>query len=253
MSAKDAYAYLAKLSADKRATLEKVRKAIRAAAPDSEEGMSYGMPAFIQGKPIAGYSASAAHCSYFPMSGSVTAQLADELEGYEVSKGGFRFPIGKPPPARLIRKLVKARLAEIDAPKKTPAKKVAKTVDGGDVDMLLRGLKHPLKKEIEAVRLIILGASAAVSGGAKWNAPSFRTEKDWFATINLRAKESVEVIFHLGAKARADLKAFKIADPKGLIKWLGKDRAMVTLGAGRDIPANRKALEAIVRAWLKVL
>ena len=98
MSTKDADAYLAKLSADKRATLEKVRQAIRAAAPEAVEGLSYGMPAFIQGKPIAGYSASAAHCSYFPMSGAITAQFEDELANYEVSKGGFKFPIGKPPP-----------------------------------------------------------------------------------------------------------------------------------------------------------
>lgn len=110
---------------------------------------------------------------------------------------------------------------------------------------------HPLNKEIEAVRRIILGASTAISEGVKWNAPSFRTEKDWFATVNLRSKESVQVIFHLGAKKRADLKAFKVADPNGLMKWLGLDRAMVTLGAGRDIPANKKALEAIVRAWIK--
>ncbi len=111
MSAKDADAYLAKLSADKRATLEKVRQAIRAAAPDAEEGISYGMPAFIQGKPIAGYNASANHCSYFPMSGAITAQFEDELAKYEVSKGGFRFAIGKPPSAALIKRLVRARLA----------------------------------------------------------------------------------------------------------------------------------------------
>lgn len=249
MSAKDADAYLAKLSADKRATLEKVRQAIRAAAPKAEEGMSYGMPAFIQGKPIAGYSASASHCSYFPMSGAVTAQLADELARYEVSKGGFRFPIGKPPPATLIRKLVKARLAEIQA--SAAPKKAAKTAKTSGVEALLAPLKHPLKTEIEAVRLIILGASKEISDGVKWNAPSFRTEKEWFATINLGAKDSVQVIFHLGAKARPDLKAFKVADPNGLMKWLGKDRAMVTLGAGRDILVNRKALEAIVRAWIK--
>ena len=113
MSAKDADAYLAKLSADKRATLEKVRQAIRAAAPEAVEGISYGMPAFIQGKPIASYNASASHCSYFPMSGAITAQFEDELAKYEVSKGGFKFAIGKPPPATLIRRLVKARLAEI--------------------------------------------------------------------------------------------------------------------------------------------
>ncbi|MFO1016427.1 MAG: DUF1801 domain-containing protein [Hyphomonadaceae bacterium] len=249
MSAKDADAYLAKLSADKRATLEKVRKAIRAAAPDAEEGLSYGMPAFIQGKPIAGYSASAAHCSYFPMSGAITAQLAEDLAKYEVSKGGFKFPIGKPPPATLIRKLVKARLAELEAPK--PAKKAAKkSVDDG-VAAYLKTLKHPLKKEIEAVRLIILGVSPAIIEGIKWDVPSFRTEKEWFATFNVRSQTSVQLVFHLGAKTRPDLKAFKLADPNGLVKWLGKDRAMVMLGAGRDIAANRKAFEAIVRAWIK--
>lgn len=253
MSAKGADAYLAKLSADKRATLEKVRKAIRAAAPDAEEGMSYGMPAFIQGKPIAGYNASASHCSYFPMSGAITAQFADDLKKYEVSKGGFRFPIGKPPPVTLIRKLVKARLAEIEAA--TPVKQAAKkAVEADDaVAAYLRSLKHPLKKEIEAVRLIILGVSPAIGEGIKWNVPSFRTEEEWFATFNVRSKESVQLILHLGAKTRPDLKAFKLTDPNGLMKWLGKDRALVTLGAGRDIPANRKALEAIVRAWIKQL
>jgi 3-methyladenine DNA glycosylase AlkD/uncharacterized protein YdhG (YjbR/CyaY superfamily) len=147
MSAKDADAYLAKLSADKRATLEKVRQAIRAAAPDAAEGLSYGMPAFIQGKPIAGYNASAEHCSYFPMSGAITAKLAVDLKQYEVSKGGFRFPIGKPPSAVLIRKLVQARLAEIGAvaTKKTPAKKAkaapAKAA-GPDAKTVLAELKR---------------------------------------------------------------------------------------------------------------
>jgi len=250
--ASDADAYLAKLSADKRATLEKVRKAIRAAAPDAKEGMSYGMPAFIQGKPIAGYSASAAHCSYFPMSGAVTAQLADALKGYDVSKGGFRFPIGKPPSAALIRKLVKARLAEIEAtakPRKAPAKKAAKKAE--DVDALMATLEHPLKQDIEAVRRTILGAAPGVSEAVKWNSPSFRTEKDFFATINLRAKDQVQVVLHLGAKVRPDMKAFKVVDPNGLLTWLGKDRAMASLGAGRTLTANKKALEAIVRAWVK--
>lgn len=253
MSARDADAYLAKLSADKRATLEKVRKAIRAAAPDAEEGVSYGMPAFFQGKPIAGYSASAKHCSYFPMSGAITARLADELKHYEVSKGGFRFPIGKPPSATLIRKLVKARLAEIETVAR--AKKVVSTASegAGEVRAYLKALKHPLKKEIEAVRLIILGVSPAIGEGIKWNAPSLRAEKRWFATFNVRSQQSVQLIFHLGAKTRPDLKSFNVADPRGLMRWLGRDRALVTLGAGRDIPTNRKALEAIVRAWIKHL
>lgn len=249
---RDPDAYLAKLNADKRATLEKVRASIRAAAPKAKEGMSYGMPAFIQGKPIAGYSASAAHCSYFPMSGAITTQLADELEGYEVSKGGFRFPIGKPPSAALIKKLVKARLAEIEATEKPKAAaKQAAKASPGEVDVLMRALDHPLKKDIEIARRIMLGAAPGISEGVKWNAPSFRTEKAYFATIHLRAKDQVQVILHLGAKVRPDLKAFKVADPSGLMKWLGKDRAMVSLGAGRALAANRKALKAIVRAWVK--
>ncbi|MGD9967239.1 MAG: DUF1801 domain-containing protein [Hyphomonadaceae bacterium] len=251
MAFRNAEAYLAGLSANKRATLEKVRRAIRAAAPKAKEGMSYGMPAFLQGKPIAGYSASAGHCSYFPMSGAITAKFADELAKYEVSKGGFRFPIGKPPSAALIRKLVQARLAEIEEAKLVKKSVRKSAADGDAIAAYLKALKHPLKKEIEAVRLIILGVSPSISEGIKWNVPSFRTEKAWFATFNVRSHDSVRLIFHLGAKTRPGLKAFKIADPKGLIRWLGKDRAMVTLGSGRDIPANRKALEAIVRAWIQ--
>ena len=115
----------------------------------------------------------------------------------------------------------------------------------------LRDLDHPLTKEIKAVRLIVLGASGTIREGIKWKVPSFRTEKEWFATFNVRKKDGVQLVFHLGAKTRPDLKGFKLADPKGLMKWLGKDRALVTLGAGRDIPANKKALEAIVRAWIQ--
>jgi len=75
--------------------------------------VSYGLPAFIQGKPIAGFGASANHCAYYPMSGAVIETLSGDLKGYETSKGAIRFPVGKPLPATLIRKLVKARLAEI--------------------------------------------------------------------------------------------------------------------------------------------
>lgn len=252
----DPDAYLATLSADRRATLEKVRKAIRAAAPEAEEGLSYGVPAFIQGKPIAGYAAGADHCSYYPMSGAVIRVLAAELEGYETSKGAIRFPVGQPPPATLIRRLVKARLAEIAAgstPKTAAGKRTVKPSGREDpaVTAYLRDLEHPLKKDIEVVRRIVLGVRPTIREGIKWNAPSFRTAKEYFATVNVRARESVQLILHLGARVRSDQKAFKIADPEGLLKWLDEDRALVTLGAGPDIPAHRAAFEAIVRAWIR--
>lgn len=260
-------AYLAALSPEQRATLEKVRTAIRAAAPRAEEGMSYGMPAFIQGRPVAGYGASAKHCAFYPMSGTVISTLAEDLAGYDTSKGAIRFPIGKPPPATLVRKLVKARLAEIAAAKTPAANTRPATRDGAakrgivakatqtnpEVVSFLRTLEHPLKKEVAAVRTAILGANPHIREGIKWNAPSFRTEKDYFATIHLRSFDEVQVVLHRGAKARRNEQPLEIADPHGLLKWLGKDRALMKLGAGRTVTANRAALEAIVRAWVELV
>jgi uncharacterized protein YdhG (YjbR/CyaY superfamily) len=108
------------LSDDKRAALEKLRKAIRAAAPKAEEGFSYGLPAFrLDGKPLAGFGASANHCAFYPMSGSIVEAHGDELTGYDRSKGTIRFPPDKPLPAALVRKLVKARIAEIKRSQET--------------------------------------------------------------------------------------------------------------------------------------
>ena len=110
--------YLADVPEPARTTLSKVRESIRAAAPpDATEGFSYGLPAFIHKKAIAGYAAFAKHCAYFPMSGRVIAELKDDLTNYETSKGGIKFPSNKPLPAALIKKLVKARLAEIEKKK----------------------------------------------------------------------------------------------------------------------------------------
>jgi uncharacterized protein YdhG (YjbR/CyaY superfamily) len=105
--------YLAALPPDKRAALQKVRRAVHAAAPGAEECISYGMPAFrLNGKLIAGFRAAADHCSYHPMSGETVATLAADLAKYETSRGTIRFPARDGLPATLVRKLVKARIAE---------------------------------------------------------------------------------------------------------------------------------------------
>lgn len=109
-------AYLDDLPADARATLEEVRTAIRSAAPDAQEKIGYGMPGFyLDGHPLTYYAAFKAHCSLFPGSAEVVRTFAKELTGYEVAKGTIRFPIGKPPPATLIRKIVKERIRENQA------------------------------------------------------------------------------------------------------------------------------------------
>ena len=105
--------YLAALSDEQRTGLEKLRKSVRAAAPQAEECISYGIAAFrFNGKPLVGFGASAKHCSFYPMNGSTVAAFQDELKNYDTSKGTIRFPAAKPLPAALVRKLVKARIAE---------------------------------------------------------------------------------------------------------------------------------------------
>jgi uncharacterized protein YdhG (YjbR/CyaY superfamily) len=107
--------YLAALPEDVRATLEKIRQAIKAAAPMATEKISYGMPSFHHQGYLVYYAAWKNHCSFFPASNAVMEEFAKELERYDVSKGTIRFPIGKPLPATLVKKLVKARLREIAA------------------------------------------------------------------------------------------------------------------------------------------
>jgi hypothetical protein len=133
------------------------------------------------------------------------------------------------------------------AARKTP-KKAAPAAEGR-VDAFMRVLVHPLHADIEAVRKIVLGADASISDGVKWNSLSFR-RSDWFATVNLRSKDAVQLVFHTGAKVK-DTPELKIPDPAGLMLWVAKDRALVTLGSGKTLKANAKAFEAIVKAWLK--
>src|SRR5216683_3901950 len=105
--------YLAAVSDDKRAALEKLRKTIRAAVPKAEECISYGLAAFrLDGKPLVAFGATANHCAFFPMSSSTVAAHKDELEDFETSKGTIRFQADKPLPVALVRKLVRARIAE---------------------------------------------------------------------------------------------------------------------------------------------
>ena len=111
--------YLASVPADRRAALQKLRTAIRAAAPRAEEGSSYGLPAFrLDGRPLVCFSASANHCSFFPMSPAVIKANAAALKNYATSKGTIRFTAERPLPSGLVRRIVKARLAELTKARK---------------------------------------------------------------------------------------------------------------------------------------
>jgi uncharacterized protein YdhG (YjbR/CyaY superfamily) len=105
--------YLASLPAGSRAALEKLRKTIKAAAPEATETISYQMPAFKDGgRPLVSYAAFKDHCSLFPMSTKVIEGHLDELKPYFSGKGTIRFTPDKPLPAALVKKIVKARIEE---------------------------------------------------------------------------------------------------------------------------------------------
>jgi len=104
--------YLAALSEDKRAALEKLRKTIKAAAPKAEECISYQLAAFRQNGMLVALGATANHCAFYLMSSSTVEAHKDELKDYDTSKGTIRFQADKPLPVALVRKLVKARIAE---------------------------------------------------------------------------------------------------------------------------------------------
>lgn len=106
--------YLAGVPKEARATLEKLRKTIKAAAPKATEVISYQMPMYKQNGMVVGFAAFKDHCSIFPGSAVIDAHK-EELKHYDTSKGTIRFPANKPLPAALVKRLVKARIAENEA------------------------------------------------------------------------------------------------------------------------------------------
>jgi len=102
--------YLKTVPRSARAALERLRRTIKAAAPEATEVISYGIPSFKHHGYLVGFAAFKNHCSFFP--GTALNAFKQELASYETSKGTIRFTADKPLPAALVRKLVKARVAQ---------------------------------------------------------------------------------------------------------------------------------------------
>ena len=114
MSKQEVEDYLAKVGEPRRATLQKLRQTIRDILPDAEEVISYGMPGFrLNGNVVVGFAAFKNHLAYLPHSGSVFNELRDDLAGYTSTEGSLHFPIDKPLPKALVKKLIAVRLRQV--------------------------------------------------------------------------------------------------------------------------------------------
>jgi|SRR5579863_1036721 len=118
-SPKNVEEYLAAVPEPARSTLNKVRAAIRSTVPpEATEVISYQIPTFRYEGMLVAFAAFAKHCSFFPMSKAVMETFKDELKPFPKSTGTIRFPVDKPLPAALVKKMVKARLAEKERKKR---------------------------------------------------------------------------------------------------------------------------------------
>lgn len=113
-AAKDVDAYLAALPDEQRTALQEVRQTIKAAAPEAAEAISYGIPGYKhKGKPLIHFGAAKNHCAIY--GAAVAESDKEDLKGYDISKGTIRFSPDEPLPAALVERLVRARMAEIEA------------------------------------------------------------------------------------------------------------------------------------------
>ncbi len=230
---------LAAMTPEARAAIETLRRRVHALAPDAVECISYGLPAFkLHGKGLLAFGGWKKHCSLYPMSGRVLSELAADVAKYEVEKGTVRFPPAKPLPVVLLKKILKVRTAEIES--KTKPKT-------SDVDAWMKSVKSaPRREKIERLRALIRSVHPSIVEGVKWNSPSFRTT-EWFATINTHGPRSLRLILHAGAKKGATM---TVPDPKGLLKWLGPDRALVEFASLDELESKAAAVKTLVKAWI---
>ena len=115
---KDVDEYLARVPEPARSTLNKVREVIRSAVPpETTETISYGIPAFKYKGVLVWFAAFSDHCSLFPTA-SVIEMFKKELQGYTISEGTIQFPTDKPLPSALVRKMVKARVEQMESKKR---------------------------------------------------------------------------------------------------------------------------------------
>ncbi len=255
----DIDAYIAQFPKQVQAALQKIRKTIKAAAPQAEEVISYQMPAFKYHGVLVYFAAWKNHIGFYPVTSVITA-FKDELKHYLVSKGTIQFPLDTPLPLALISNIVKYRVVENETkladrkkPKAAPIKtssqketvieknisktKAAKLTDEEQVNNWLDKLDPVVKEEINAIRNIIKKASPKLSERIKWNAPSYHFNQADLLTFGPYKKDKILLVFHHPA-------VVKITSP--LLEGDYKDRRLLYFKNKAEATKNKKELTRII-------
>lgn len=119
------------------------------------------------------------------------------------------------------------------------------------VDEFLDALDHTRRSEVQQIRLAILAAEPEITETVKWNAPNFRFEEVDRVAFKLQPRDSVQLIFHRGARIRDDQDKFRFDEPTGLLKWLSPDRGVVTLSDADETGRLQEAVSDLVRRWVR--
>lgn len=120
-----------------------------------------------------------------------------------------------------------------------------------EVSQFLDELEHPLKKEIEQIRKIVLSADKRLTENIKWNAPNFCFEGDDRITTRIHPPKQIQLIFHRGAKVQQLPTDKLITDDSGILTWKTNDRAVATFTSMTDIKSKSKYITEIIHKWLK--
>jgi hypothetical protein len=115
----------------------------------------------------------------------------------------------------------------------------------------MQTLDHPFKEEIEVIRKIVLKVDPKITEHIKWNGPSFCFNGDDRITFRLNPPKNIQLIFHRGAKVRTDVDDFSFDDSTGLIKWVTKDRGVVTFKDKNDLEKKKSDLKLVVGNWIR--
>jgi len=257
---KNVDAYLAAQPKAVKVLLEKLRKTIKAAAPDAEEEISYQMPAYKLHGPLVYFAAYDHHIGFYPTSTGIS-KFVKEFKDYKYSKGAVQFPLDKALPYALITKIVKYKVEEnrLRASLKTGSKKAAaapgEKSDPKSVTEHINKLSPEVKKLVTELRKKILSADKTIGERIKWNNPSFfytgamkpfdpKEYKRDMAVCNLH-KGRVMVVFPSGAK---------VQDKSGLLQGDYKDgRRTVVFEDLKDLKTKEKDLLAVIKKWIKLI